>query len=184
MLPELRHPKDDCMMKSGIWFWTPNKGLESHVWSSTWLMRNFPESLIGGDCSEQIFLSTPCILRPSDLLAKKYMQSPPSSVYCDLNFHWLNIFQSTVHSRELWFAFLSYRDFTNRNDCICLVSVLVTTSSTKDLENWTDQQRNEFWNCTLPVKVAHLRLKSGTPQWFHPLTPTPKKNPLLYMNAK
>lgn len=127
---------------------------------------------------------TPCISRPSDLLAKKYTLYPLSTVFCGLRFHWLNIFQSTIHSRETWSAFFFYRNFINRNDCICLLNIPVTTSSTKDLESWNDQKGIEFWNCTLLVKVAHLRLKSGTPQWFYHLTPTPKRDLLLFMNGK
>lgn len=184
MLLNLQSPKDVCMMKRGIWLWTWNEGLESHVWSSKWLMRAFSWGFNWKRLQWANFPLNSLYFKAWWPPGQEIHTIPLPSDFHGLCFHWLNIFQSTIHSREPWSAFFSYRNFKNRNDCICLLNFPVTTSSTKDLESWNDQKGTQFWNCTLLVKLAHLRFKSGIPWWFYHLTPTPKKNLLLFMNAK
>lgn len=181
---DLQSPKDVCMMKRGIWLWTWNEGLESHVWSSKWLMRAFSWGFNWQRLQWAKFPLNSLYFQTWWPPGQEIHALPLHGVFHGLCFHWLNIFQSTIHSREPWSALFSYRNFINRNDCICLLNIPVTTSSTKDLESWNDQTGTEFWNCTLLVKLTHLRFKSGIPWWFYHLTPTLEKNLLLFMNAK
>lgn len=85
--------------------------------------------------------------------------------------------QSTAGN--LWSA-SSYRNFINRNDCICLLNIPVTTSSTKDLESWNDQTGLSS-ETVLCLSSWHIwDLSQGIPWWFYHHTNSWKESCFIY----
>lgn len=129
--------------------------------ASDW-REHFPGGLIGRGCSEQSFLLTPCISRPGDLLAKRYTPLPlHGKLLHGLCFHWLNIFQSAIHSREPWSASLFLQELYKQE--WLYLSIEYSCNYLQHQRSWKLKWSNgtEFWDCTWFVKLAHLRFKSG-----------------------
>lgn len=161
MLPDLQYPKDGCMMKRGIWVGTPNNGLESHIWSDKWLMGAFSCGFNWKGLQWTNFSLNSLHFKAQWLPGQEIQAIPSLQCFLWVAFSLAKYISIHTPQQGARSAFSSFRNFTDRNDCICLLNIPVSAYSTTDLESWNNPTGIEFWNGPLLVKVACLRLTSG-----------------------